>query len=321
MDQAKLDDAKRRAEIISNRIRSRADELVRRKITAFQENLSWDLGQLGIDEEAWRHVQAIEANPALVFAHPDVLCAHPDTSLHYRGIATLSLKRVQQIAGSVTQWEETPSKARVTQQRALKVARLYNFVISSVIRNSTEWTLNNGYRNVLATIGITLDGGLRNVIGQEAEQAIKERILEWLKSQSEVLGEQEGAGEAWFLGEEKALRMTYSSEPDICFEGKAADGSWEIVSTIEVKGGTVPAGALERLGAVKKSFDQTPTRAKNFLVAGVVTAEMRKQLEQMQIEKLFLLNETLHNSAEWAKFVNEVFHHTLRLLDAPYRAA
>ena len=270
MDQAKLDDAKRRAEIISNRIRSRADELVRRKITAFQENLSWDLGQLGIDEEAWRHVQAIEANPALVFAHPDVLCAHPDTSLHYRGIATLSLKRVQQIAGSVTQWEETPSKARVTQKRALKVARLYNFVISSVIRNSTEWTLENGYRNVLATIGITLDGALRNIIGQEAEQALKERILEWLDGQHDVPREPEDTGVAWVLGKEKSLRMTYSSEPDICFEGKAPDGSWEIVSTIEVKGGMDPAGALERLGAV---------------------------------------------------FVNEVFHHTLRLLDAPYRAA
>ena len=319
MDEEKLDDARRRAEIISNRIRSRADELVRGKILAFPKSLSWDPGQLGIDEEAWRHVEAIDVEPSLVFAHPDVLCAHPDTSLHYRGVATLSLKRVQQIAGSVNQWEEAPSKARVKQKRALKVARLYNLVISSTIRNSTEWTLDNGYRNVLATIGITLDGALRNIIGQEAEQAVKERILGWLKSQSELLCEPEGAGEAWRLGNESALRMTYSSEPDICFEGMQPDGSWEIVSTIEVKGGMDPAGALERLGAVKKSFDQTPTRAKNFLVVGVVTDEMRKQLEQMQIEKFFLLNETLHNDAEWTKFVNEVFHHTLRLLETPYR--
>ncbi|MCY4214945.1 MAG: XcyI family restriction endonuclease [Gammaproteobacteria bacterium] len=318
MDEAKLDDAKRRAEIISNRIRSRADELVRRKIMAFQGNLSWDRGQLGIDEEAWRHVQAIKVNPALVFAHPDVLCAHPDASLHYRGIATLSLKRVQQIAGSVAKWEEVPSRARVTQKRVLKVARLYNFVISSVIRNSTEWTLENGYRNVLATIGITLDGALRNVIGQEAELAVKERILEWLKSQSDTPCKPESKAETWRLGKDNALRMTYSSEPDICFEERLPDGSWEVVSTIEIKGGLDPAGALERLGAVKKSFDQTPTRAKNFLIVGVVTEEMRKQLGQMQIEKFFLLNETLHNDAEWTKFINEVFHHALRLLEAPY---
>ena len=286
---------------------------------AFQEELSWDRGQLGIDEEAWRHVEAIKAKPALVFAHPDVLCAHPDASLHYRGIATLSLKRVQQIAGSVSQWEESPSKARVKHERALKVARLYNFVISSIIRNSTEWTLENGYRNVLATIGITLDGALRNIIGQEAEQAVKERILEWLNGQSEILWEPEGTGEAWHFGNDRALRMIYSSEPDICFEGKLPDDSWEIVSTIEVKGGMDPAGALERLGAVKKSFDQTPTRAKNFLVVGVVTDEMRKQLEQMPIEKFFLLNETLHNDTKWVEFINEVFHHTLRLLETPYR--
>ncbi len=281
-------------------------------------HLSWNPGQLGIDREAWGHVQAIKANPALVFAHPDVLCAHPDASLHYRGIATLSLKRVQQIAGSVTRWEESPSTARVTQQRALDIARLYNLVISSVIRNSTEWTLENGYRNVLATIGIASDGALRNIIGQEAEQAMKERILEWLKSQGDILCERQGEGETWRLGKDGALRMTYSSEPDICFEGRQPDGSWEIASTIEVKGGMDPAGALERLGAVKKSFDQTPTRAKNFLIVGVVSEEMRKQLGQMQIEK-FLLNETLHNDAEWVKFINEVFHHALRLLDKPCR--
>lgn len=319
MDEAKLDDARRRAEIISNRIRSRADKLVRGKIMAFQEKLLWDRGQLGIDEEAWHHVEAIKAKPALVFAHPDVLCAHPDTSLHYRGMATLSLKRVQQIAGSVNQWEDTPSKAHVKHERALKVARLYNFVISSVIRNSTEWTLENGYRNVLATIGITLDGALRNIIGQEAEQAIKDRILEWLNSQSEIPWEPEGTSESWRLGNDGDLRMIYSSEPDICFEGKLPDDSWEIVSTIEVKGGMDPAGALERLGAVKKSFDQTPTRAKNFLVVGVVTDEMRNQLEQMPIENFFLLNEILHNDTKWAEFINEVFHHTLRLLGAPNR--
>ena len=112
--------------------------------------------------------------------------------------------------------------------------------------------------------------------------------------------------------------MVYSSEPDIYFERKEDNDSWEVVSTIEVKGGTDPAGALERLGAVKKSFDKTPTRAKNFLIVGVVTEEMRNQLDQMQIEKFFILFETLYLDAKWAEFINEVFYHTLRLLEMPY---
>lgn len=51
--------------------------------------------------------------------------------------------------------------------------------------------------------------------------------------------------------------MVYASEPDIRFEKEASDGSWKEIATIKVKGSTDPVGALERLGAVKKSFDRT----------------------------------------------------------------
>ncbi len=116
------------------------------------------------------------------------------------------------------------------------------------------------------------------------------------------------------------LPWEYASEPDIRFEEAMPDGSWKEIATIEVKGGTDPAGALERLGAVKKSFDRTSARTKNFLIAGVVTKEMRNQLNNMHIEKVFLLAEILHIEREWAKFINEIFHHTLRLLDMPHRS-
>ena len=69
---------------------------------------------------------------------------------------------------------------------------------------------------------------------------------------------------------------------------------------------------------MKKSFDQTPIRAKNFLVVGVVTNEMETQLNLMQIERFFLLSELLHTDEGWNEFINEVFLHTLRLLDRPY---
>ena len=249
-----------------------------------------------------------------------MLREHPDTSLHYRGIATLSLKRVQQIAGSVDRWEKAPDRVRVTEERALRVARLYNTVISSIIRESTDWTLQNGYRNILATMGITEDGALRNIIGQEAERAVKDRIVNWLERKSGSTWRANDARTRWTLGDDENLRMIFGSEPDVCFERKArGDGEWEIVSTIEVKGGTDPAGALERLGAVKKSFDRTPVRSKNFLVVGVVTDEMRNQLEQMHVERVFDLSEILYLDDKWEQFINEVFHHTLRLLDKPFQ--
>ena len=319
MDRNRLEEARKRAQIISYRISRRADEAVRAKILAFSGDLTGSPEDFGIDLVAWRYVEGSGIEQRLVFVHPNMLRAYPDTSLHYRGIATLSLKRVQQIAGSVDRWERAPNRGRVTEERALRVARLYNAVISSVIRESTDWTLENGYRNILATMGITEDGALRNIIGQEAERAVKDKTINWLESRSGKACRADKTRTAWALGEDENLRMIFGSEPDVRFEKRSSNGAWEIVSTIEVKGGTDPAGALERLGAVKKSFDRTPVRSKNFLVVGVVTDEMRNQLEQMHVERVFDLSEILYLDAKWQQFINEVFHHTLRLLDKPFQ--
>jgi len=54
-------------------------------------------------------------------------------------------------------------------------------MISSIIEGSSNWTLDNGYRNVLATMGISLDGMYRNRIGRMAEDLVKNRIASWLK--------------------------------------------------------------------------------------------------------------------------------------------
>ena len=64
---------------------------------------------------------------------------------------------------------------------------LYNAVISSIIEGSTEWTLENGYRNIIANMGIGLDGAVRNIIGQDAEQLIKTRIRDWLDSRGLII--------------------------------------------------------------------------------------------------------------------------------------
>jgi hypothetical protein len=51
---------------------------------------------------------------------------------------------------------------------------------------------------------------------------------------------------------------------------------------------------------------------------GVVTDEMRHQLQQMHVEKVFDLSEILCLDDKWQQFINEVFHHTLRLLDKSF---
>ena len=310
----RLEEARQRALIISERIRQRSDLAARRAIEEFAEPLDYEsqLEDIAIAPEAWEHVRDAGIDPKLVFAHPDILRAHPETSLHYRGIATLSLKRVQAMATQVKTWEERAYRRPPTLERCRNVARVYNAVISVIITGTDGWTLENGYRNVLATIGITEDGSLRNIVGQEGEESVKTRISEWLEANEEINAQVDGA--ITWLGNDGNLRMVYGAEPDISFERLDEDGNWQIVATIEVKSGTDPAGALERLGAMQRSFAATPARAQNFAVLGVVTPEMRRRLNEMNMARDFSLYHILNDAGSWDDFVREMFHHTLRII-------
>ena len=303
---ARTRDAIARARIIARRIGRRPDRQAFAAIEALEIDPHYDQCELCIATSAWRHVAEAGVKPRFVFAHPAILKPIPNASLHYRGIALLSLKRVQEIAGSVTTWERSPQTARVNDKKALRVCRLYNAVISSIIVDNTDWTFDNGYRNVLATIGITEDGSIRNIIGQEAEDAIKKRLVDWTRDKRLLLETKNAAGGEWSLVENTVMR--FGSEPDIAFE-KAG----ELAVLVEVKGGKDPAGALERLGAIKKTFDEAPVGCKNFLVVGVVTPTMRTRLGEMRMEKYFDIDDLLHDDRQWTAFVNELFHHALRI--------
>ena len=310
----RLEEARQRALIISDRIRERADLAARRAIEEFADELDYanKLEDLAIAPEAWQHVLDAGIEPKLAFAHPDILLVHPQTSLHYRGIATLSLKRVQAMATQVKSWEEGTYRRQPTMTRCQSVARVYNAVISVIITGTDGWTLENGYRNVLATIGITEDGSLRNVVGQEGEEAVKNRISGWLELNDAIATRVEGA--VTYLGNDDNLRMIYGAEPDISFESRAENGEWQILATIEVKSGTDPAGALERLGAMQRSFAATPARSRNFAVLGVVTPEMRRRLNAMTVARDFSLYRIVNDADAWDDFVQEIFHHTLRII-------
>ena len=158
-----------------------------------------------------------------------------------------------------------------------------------------------------------MDGSVRNLVGQEGEQAIKERLQDWLAEVENL--EIEIEGPTTWLGEDHNLKMVYGSEPDIMFQKLQENGEWEIVSTIEIKSGTDPAGALERLGAIQKSFNETPAQAKNFAVLGVVTPTMRIRLNDMQISRDFMLYRLLNDPDYWEEFAREIFHYTLRIVE------
>ena len=221
----------------------------------------------------------------------------------------LPQKRVADIAGPVASWEDGSRKSSVTQSQSTAVARLYNAVISSIIEGATNWTLENGYRNIIANMGIGLDGTFRNIIGRDAESLVKTRIRSWLASRSLIL---EQSVQATEFRLPNGYSMKFGSEPDVLFL-QVVGGNERMAATIEIKGGKDPAGALERLGAMQKSFEATPPGCVNFLVAGVVTPEMRARLDQMGVVKVYVLDDLAHDGEKWTEFVNELFHYTVRI--------
>ncbi len=259
------------------------------------------------------HIAVADIDLKRVFAHPNLLYIHPEVSQYYRGIALLSQKQVQSLACDVKKWEDGSYKRQPSLERCAKVAQLYNAVISSVIEGTSNWTLENGYRNILATIGISLDGFMRNKIGQDAESLIKTRITNWLAVKGLTKEPAYGLIDTEQVTSDFPLPfntvMRFSSEPDI-----EIIQNGQTIVTIEIKGGKDPAGALERLGAMQKSFEETPRGCRNFLVAGVITPEMRSRLNNLGNVKAYQLDDLSCDGKPWNDFMQEVFHYTVRII-------
>ena len=245
-----LHDAQLRSTLMSERIRQRADHILRELIASFTDELTfYPLDALMISAQAWEYVTGSGIEPKLAFAHPSVLQDHPRASQYYRGIALLPQKRVADIAVPVSSWEDGSRKTSITDDQSSRVARLYNAVISSIIEGTTNWTLENGYRNILANMGIGLDGTFRNIIGRDAENLMKARIRNWLESRQLIHGHNPEATEFQLPA---GYSMRYGSEPDILFR-REMSGIVRDVATIEIKGGKDPAGALERLALCRRA--------------------------------------------------------------------
>ncbi len=297
-----------RSTLLANRISLRTDEDVRRLVNGFYGDLDFDSIELYmISEGAWDHVVSSGYAPKQVFAHPKLLVAFPQVSAYYRNMAMLPLKRVADLAIGVDRWESSGAKPRVTEYRALKVARLYNAVNSSIIEGSTDWTLENGYRNMIANMGIGLDGTMRNLIGQDADLLVKRRILDWLVAHNLI---EDGDPFINYSSLINGYSIRYGSEPDIEFWLNGI-----MVASVEIKGGRDPAGALERLGAAVKSFSNTPVNCVNFLIAGVITDTMQERLDDIGMIEVFKLDDVIEDGESWFAFINELFHHTVRITD------
>jgi hypothetical protein len=304
--------------IIVAALQLRRDAKATQAIEAYSQHLAWKpLSNLMISRLAWKQVERQKIEAKFVFCHPQILQAAPITSLYYRGLSALSIKAANSYCGGVELPES--GKAVVNAEKALKMARVYNTFTCSVIENSETWTLENGRRSIIATLGISLDGTVRNKIGTVAEQRIRALIVEWLVAHKLVVSPQ--LLDKKILDYEKIPRllqlkngimMEFQAEPDVSFRKDK-----ELLAVIEIKGGIDPAGALERYGAGTKSFQNAvkeSSHCKNFYLGAVFTPELDRRIKADRlVEKTFNIIDIVAEPAKRDEFFDEVFNHTLRL--------
>jgi len=171
-----------RSLLIVSSLRKRRDLRSAQLVQMYGGDLDWrPLRNLMVDEEVWAYVVEKQGYPPqLVFCHPEVLKSEPETSLYYRGMCAMSMKVAKGYFGAIDKMESGRSRTKVSSEKALKMARTYNAFICSIIKDSGDWTLENGRRAIVASLGITLDGLMRNKVGDIAEERIRSLILEWL---------------------------------------------------------------------------------------------------------------------------------------------
>ena len=285
------------------------------KLVQQSRNYSWEDKKFwNITHNAWDLIAKQGIESFRVFTHPKVLVEHPALMSYYRNVAAIPLKGVQYLAFNISEYENR-KKTEITYTDALELTKLFNTHISSIVESTLSLSNENIACLMYSSAGCTIDGSWRNKIGEEAEKMVKSYILrncidneniyamiDKFNSPTDFNPEYDYLSNIdLFKGIKLKNQMSilFSSEPDVSI----IDSKGKPVSVIEVKGGTDPAGALERLGAIKKSFDQARKenrKVETILVVSCITDEMAKRLRQDAL-------------------INTVFNLTAIIIDMDYR--
>ena len=301
------------------------------KLFPYENLYDWDEREnWGVGADAFAYIKRHQDLRLIqVFCHPKLLREYPILLAYYRNIAALSQKAVRYLTNiDIKKYEEDRENHHLfTEVQAHALARLFNTHISLIIDSSIESLSKDELQGLLLTsTGAQIDGSWRNKIGEEAEKIVqrllvKETIERNLLSafipipgvavvpyENTQLDEQLGHIEQY-----RGILLTnrtsilFSSEPDISLLNKQGSS----VGVIEVKGGTDPAGALERYGAAKKSFEESRRNnagVKTILIASCITFEVQTRIRQdPTISSYFNLTEILSDAAIADQFMQRVF--------------
>jgi len=292
------------------------------------EKLNWSqYADWQISNSAWETIHANNIDPMLVFIHPKILQLNPTFLKYYRSVAMLPQKGLKAISrvSNVERIESGKVEAgSLSSETISKLVFAINEVLSLVITLASVISENEIQGMMYATAGTNIDGSWRNSIGNEGERVIRSIILRELllqKDISSICDRQNKTRSISDLDEVDILEsvenirtinlkngysILFSSEPDITLY----DDSGAIVGVVEIKAGLDPAGALERLGAMLKSFENTLSEYPNsvtVLVASCITDEVETRISaSMSVRQKYITTQITSSESNQRKFANSI---------------
>lgn len=304
------------------------------KLIPISKDYDWTkYNDWGITKEAFEQIKKSGLSLIQVFAHPRLLREHPLLVAYYRNVAALSQKSVSYLSGVHPIRFENGDKNDLTETQAVQLSKLFNEHISLIIESALEGFNNEHIKGLLfASTGAQIDGSWRNAIGDEAEKVVQKLLIKEAIDRSKLtaflLRDNHSGVERYEDGKLKEQldrirefkgftlknkrSVLFSSEPDVSILDK--DGS--TIAVIEVKGGTDPAGALERYGAAKKSFEEAlrhNAKVITIFVASCITSEVEDRVKSDKtIQHYYNLTAILTHEAKREKFLDYVFKKLLR---------
>lgn len=289
------------------------------------DKLTWDKEKWNIGEDAWNMLQKNSIPPMLVFVHPKVLKLNPTFLKYYRSVAMIpqkGLKALSHVSNVDTIESGEVDSNRLNAETVSKLTKAINEVVSLVVQLAVEINEREIEGMMFATAGTNIDGSWRNQIGAEGERVIRRIIVNGLLGHNEVSSFVNKDNDVIEIEDSetivenidlvKTVNLTngysvyFSSEPDVTMYNSEGD----IVGVIEIKAGLDPAGALERLGAMFKSFENTLAEYPNavtILIASCITTEVDNRLNaSMVVRQKYITTNITSKESEKHKFVNRL---------------
>lgn len=265
-----------------------------------------------ISEESLLSLQRDGLSLAQHLCHPNALISNPKYLAYFRCISAISQKGLKTLSGVSAVDRLEAGVAEMTPQQALQLSATINENLNAIY--SVSLPHEEKLKGLMyATAGTTLDGSWRNKIGAEGERLIRTLFLKELLGNAELSkvtdkdGVDYGAeliNPSWLDENTASLSsaittngavVLFGSEPDITLLSRDSI----TVGGIEIKAGIDPAGALERLGAMMKSFENirsASSEAETILVASCITDEVEQRLRGMRGVRTFILTDVIQNN-------------------------